>query len=254
MSTSKGSGAGFVDVADVLSPRMLRFLMIRSRPNQVIDFDPNRDADILNLYAKHDAAERAAWGVEEKQPEAVVQRLNRMHFYTYPDRGEHQAKPLPVRPSFRIVALAAQATDGDQEAVDTLRTMGHVPAERGDAEVRERVAESKQWLGSYAPDSRLRIELNEQVPSDLERSDREKAVFRELAEQLGSHVDGSVPLLDDTFKQHIFNTLRANDLNPKAFFRTAYLALLGREDGPALSPFLLSMGAKALPLLEQAGR
>ena len=50
----------------------------------------------------------------------------------------------------------------------------------------------------------------------------------------------------------MFAALRAADLNPRAFFGLAYRALLGREDGPAMSPFLLTMGEKVLPLLEDA--
>lgn len=252
MSTSKGAGVGFADVTEVLSPRMLRFLMIRPRPNQVIDFDPNRDADIVNLYNKHDSVELAAWGLEEKQPEAVVQRFDRMHFYTYPERGDHRQRPHPVRPSFRAAALVGQAHDTDEGAVAALRVMGHLPEGRGDEEVAERIREAKRWLGAYAPDSRLRIELVAGIDPGLEIGSAEAEVFGELARRLREHVEGHSPRTEDSFKTEIFAALRERELQPRAFFQLAYRVLLGREDGPAMSPFLLSMGARALPLLEAA--
>jgi lysyl-tRNA synthetase class 1 len=253
MSTSKGSGVGFADVTEVLSPRMLRFLMIRSRPNQVIDFDPNRDVDIVNLYNKHDAVERAAFGLEEKQPEAVIKRFDRIHYYTYPDRGEHRASPPPVRPSFRVAALVGQANEDSASAVSSLRSMGHLPAARGDEEVATRIAEAKRWLGAYAPESKLRIELQDSLASDIAIGPAEAAVFASLAAFLRGHVDGSTPLTEDSFKTAMFAELRGREINPRAFFGLAYRILLGREDGPAMSSFLLSMGEKTLPLLEAAG-
>ena len=253
MSTSKGSGVGFVDVTEVLSPRMLRFLMIRSRPNQVIDFDPNRDVDIVNIYNKHDSVERAAWGLEDKQPEAVVQRWDRMHFYTYPSRGNHRSQPAPVRPSFRVAALVGQASDSQAEAVASLRGMGHLPPERGDVEVGQRIAEASRWLGAYAPNSSLRIELQSALSPEVAVTPPEATVFAELAALLRSHLDGSSPQTEDSFKTAMFGVLRSSGLNPREFFSLGYRVLLGRPDGPAMAPFLLSMGARALPLLDEAG-
>jgi len=254
MSTSKGSGVGFVDVTEVLSPRMLRFLMIRSRPNQVIDFDPNRDVDIVNLYNKHDAVERAAWGLEDKQPEAVVQRWDRMHFYTYPARGDHRSRPIPVRPSFRVSALVGQANETQEGAVSALRAMGHLPVERGEDEVGRRIDEATRWLGAYAPGSALRIELQEALPPSLVITEAEASVFGSLAGLLRAHLSGGSPQTEDSFKSAIFGALCAQEMNPREFFVLAYRVLLGRPDGPAMSPFLLSVGARALPLLDEASQ
>jgi lysyl-tRNA synthetase class 1 len=252
MSTSKGSGVGFADVTEVISPRMLRFLMIRSKPNQVIDFDPNRDVDIVNLYNKHDSVERAAWGLEDKQPEAVVQRFDRMHFYTYPDRGDHRSSPLPVRPSFRVAALVGQANETEEGAVAALRAMGHLPPGRGDAEVTLRIEEAKRWLEAYAPQSTLRIELRDSLDGALEIGQDEAGVFGTLATLLRAHLDGSAAQTEDSFKTAMFSALRSADLDPRAFFGLAYRVLLGRDDGPAMSPFLLSMAARTLPMLDAA--
>ena len=252
MSTSKGSGVGFADFTEVLSPRMLRFLMIRSRPNQVIDFDPNRDVDIVNLYNKHDDVERAAWGLETGQPEAVIERFDRMHFYTYPERGDHRSQPAPVRPSFRVAAMVGQANHDVEGAAATLRAMGHLPADRGDEEVAARIEEAARWLGAYAPDSKLRIELRDSLDGALEIGAAEAGIFGTLASLLRAHLDGSQPLTDDELKTEMFAALRAADVHPRTFFGLAYRALLGREDGPAMSPFLLTMGDKVLPLLDDA--
>lgn len=61
MSSSKGVGSSAKDMADLLPPELLRFLMLRTQPKTVINFAPNyetitrlfRDYDnLLNQYAQ----------------------------------------------------------------------------------------------------------------------------------------------------------------------------------------------------------
>jgi lysyl-tRNA synthetase, class I len=254
MSTSGGAGVSFAEVAGTLSPSMLRFLMVRSRPNQVIDFDPNRDADIINLYNEFDRVERLAHGQVGNEPEALVKRMQAMHTYAVPDAGEVLGTEPPVRVPFKAAALVGQSVDDPEEAADVLRRMGHLPEGRGDAETVDRVREARSWLHNYAPDSNLRIALNERVPDDVELTDADRAVFAALAVDLAGHVSGDLVLGEREFKGRIFSHIGDAGLDQRAFFGTAYAVLLGRPSGPQLNTFLLSMGSKALPLLEQAAR
>ncbi len=252
MSTSKGAGVGFAEVAGTLSPAMLRFLMVRSRPNQVIDFDPNRDADIINLYNEFDRVERLAHGVVGNEPEALVRKMRNLHAYAVPDAGEVEGSEPPVRVPFKTAALVGQSVDASDEAADVLRRMGHLPADRGDAETVQRVREARSWLRAYAPESNLRIELNERLPEELELGPGERAVFAALADDLEAHIRGERVLGEREFKGRIFSHIAAAGLEQRPFFGVAYRALLGRPSGPQLNTFLLSMGGKALPLLRAA--
>jgi lysyl-tRNA synthetase, class I len=250
MSTSRGSGVAFAEVTEALSPTMLRFLMVRSRPNQVIDFDPNRDADIVNLYTEHDRVERVACGEVGKEPEALVQRMRAMYRYAAPRRGELLGTTPPVRVPMKIAALVGQSVDDPAEAVVTLRQMGHVPVDAGEAETVQRVTEARSWLANYAPDSALRIELNDAVPADLAIDAASRAVFAGIVADLRGHVSGEALLTEREFKGRIFGHIAEAGADQRAFFGLAYPALLGRSNGPQMASFLLSMGGKALPLLE----
>lgn len=252
MSTSKGAGASFAEVAETLSPGMLRFLMVRSRPNQVIDFDPDRDADIINLYNEFDRVERLAHGQVGSEPEALVTRMRAMHGYAVPDAGDVDGTEPPVRVPFKAAALVGQSVDDPAEAADVLRRMGHLPEGRGDAETVARVEEARSWLATYAPDSNLRIELVDRVPEDVELSAAERAVFGALADDLAAHVSGERPLGERELKGRIFSHIAEAGVEQRAFFGTAYQVLLGRSSGPQLNTFLLSMGGKALGLLREA--
>ncbi len=252
MSTSKGAGVGFAEVAEVIAPTMLRFLMVRSEPNKVIDFDPNRTPDVVNLYNEHDRVERLAYGVVGSEPEALVKRFDRVHEYVYPDRGELAQGAAPPQVKFPLAALVGQSVETLDDAVATLRRLGHVGEDDDESLVARRVAETQRWLAAYAPDSKLRIELNDGLPADLEIDDDTRAVFGAIADDLQASADGTVPLTEAELKTRIFLHVREAGLEQRPFFTTAYRALLGRESGPQLATFLASVGARAVPLLREA--
>jgi lysyl-tRNA synthetase class I len=153
-----------------------------------------------------------------------------------------------------VSALVGQANETQEGAVSALRAMGHLPAERGEDEVGHRIDEATRWLGAYAPGSALRIELQDVLPPSLVITEAEASVFGSLAGLLRAHLDGGVSQTEDSFKSAVFGALHAQEINPREFFVLAYRVLLGRPDGPAMSPFLLSVGARALPLLDEASQ
>ena len=65
MSTSKGQGVAAHTIAEVLPPEQLRFLFLRPRPNQVIEFDPEGDT-IPRLFDEFDRIAAATAGREVK--------------------------------------------------------------------------------------------------------------------------------------------------------------------------------------------
>ena len=66
MSTSRGTGAAAHTIAEVIPPEQLRFLFLRPRPNQVIEFDPGGSDAIPRLFDEFDRIADAAAGREVK--------------------------------------------------------------------------------------------------------------------------------------------------------------------------------------------
>src|SRR5688500_10270641 len=62
MSTSKGRGAAAHRIADVLPPEQLRFLFVRPRPNQVIEFDPDGTDAVPRVFDEFDKFAAATAG------------------------------------------------------------------------------------------------------------------------------------------------------------------------------------------------
>ena len=66
MSTSKGRGAAAHTIAEVVPPEQLRFLFLRPRPNQAIEFDPEGTDAIPRLFDEFDRFAAATAGREVK--------------------------------------------------------------------------------------------------------------------------------------------------------------------------------------------
>ena len=62
MSTSKGRGAAAHEIAEVVPPEQLRFLFLRPRPNQAIEFDPDGTDAIPRLFDEFDKFAAATAG------------------------------------------------------------------------------------------------------------------------------------------------------------------------------------------------
>ncbi|MBU0536670.1 MAG: lysine--tRNA ligase, partial [Nanoarchaeota archaeon] len=74
MSTSKGTGVGFADISKTLSPKMIRYLLIRSRPHTVLDFNPEGRNDLILLYDRYDYTERVYFKKEQVEDKEYNQQ------------------------------------------------------------------------------------------------------------------------------------------------------------------------------------
>ena len=59
MSSSKGLGSSASDMLEILPPELLRFLMVRTKMSQAINFDPSIADTIPNLFDEYQEASEA---------------------------------------------------------------------------------------------------------------------------------------------------------------------------------------------------
>ena len=71
MSSSKGVGASARDMADLLPPEVLRFLMIRTKPNSPVNFDVQEEG-IVKLFNEFDRYHARAHAREERDARRAV--------------------------------------------------------------------------------------------------------------------------------------------------------------------------------------
>ena len=228
MSTSKGRGAAAHEIVEVIPPEQLRFLFLRPRPNQAIEFDPDGTDAIPRLFDEFDkfAAATAGREVKGELPPGHEATFRYSLLDTDADVAEEAAL---FRPAFSHLALLVQIPGVDVAA--------RVEAEKGspltqrEVEILdERVAAARAWLETYAPEAARLAVHREAVPQAA--ADLDDAQRRFLVTLSGS-AERERPAGGDAWQSLIFTVAREGELPPRRAFEAIYLAFLGRTERTA---------------------
>jgi len=236
MSTSKGLGASFIEVFNMLPPELLRFLMIKTRPETAIDFSP--DKNIPFLFREFDKYERIYFGLEKVDER---DKVNASRVYELSVIGKIP-KEKPFRISFDFAAMLVQVLPREkrlEKVIEILNRTGHLKKELSDFEVKkleETLRYAEKWVREFAPD-RYKIKVVEELNEDVLRklSEKQKKALRQLGEFL------KIDRKDDEIWDEVRRVAERVGLKPQKVFEAAYLVLLGKPYGPRLIPFIQSL-------------
>ncbi|MEA2611955.1 MAG: lysyl-tRNA synthetase, class [Chloroflexota bacterium] len=236
MSTSKGQGAAAHTIAEVIPPEQLRFLFLRPRPNQAIEFDPDGTDAVPRLFDEFDRFAAATAGREVKGE--IPPGYEATFRYSLLDpNADFAAEAAAFRPAFAHLALLVQIPGVDLAA--------RVEAEKGSPLTRrevaildERVEAARRWLEVYAPGSARITVRTEGLPAEAMAIERDQRAFLgALADAIAAHW----PTGGDAWQSAIFEAARLSGLPAGRAFAALYLALLGRTNGPRAGWLLASL-------------
>lgn len=236
MSTSRGRGAAAHEIAEVVPPEQLRFLFIRPRPNQAIEFDPDGTDAIPRLFDEFDrfAAAAAGRAVKGELPAGYEQIFR----YSLRDAdADVEAEAAAYRPPFAHLALLLQLP-GIDIAERLAAEKGTPLTERERAILEERVAAARAWLERYAPDA-ARIEVRFDVLPEAARN--LAADERRFLAELAGSVEAARPPSGEAWQARIFEVAGSLGLPSGRAFAALYLAFLGRRNGPRAGWLLASL-------------
>ncbi len=236
MSTSKGRGAAAHTITTVVPPEQLRFLFVRSRPESVIEFDPEGTDAIPRLFDEFDRLADATAG-KEVRGELPSGHENIFRFSLLNADADVTAAADAYRPPFGHLALLAQVPGVDVLArVEAEKGGPLTPAER--AEYDTRLNSVRRWLDAYAPE-RARIEIRRDgLPAEAELL---RAEQRGFLRALGEAARGDAPVTGEQWQAAIFAVAADRGIDAKAAFNAIYLAFLGRPNGPRAGWLLASL-------------
>ena len=235
MSTSRGQGAAAHTIAEVLPPEQLRFLFLRPRPSQVIEFDPEGDT-IPRLFDEFDRIAAATAGREVKGE--LPADYDRLFSYSLlgpsPDVG---AAAAAFRPAFAHLALLLQ--------IPGIEIAERMEAEKGspltDAEnaiLAERTAAARAWLEFFAPERARLVVRHDAVPDEVGRLDpAQKSWLGALGVAAAAEKPGS----GNDWQALIFRVASEAALPSGKAFGALYAAFLGRDNGPRAGWLLASL-------------
>ncbi len=211
MHSSTGLAISINDMLEIVPPEVLRYLIIRQKPEKHIEFDPG--LALLNLIDEYDRVEGDKRAYQLSQTEA--------------------SKPTDI--PFRHMVTAVQIANerGFNYLLTVLKRSSYATLDV-DA-LRQRANNARNWLEKYAPPF-VKFKVQESLPPQVKSFTKEqKLALSVLADKLEHGMSGQ-EIHDDMYK-----IASEVGLDGKKIFETVYLALLGLKSGPRAGHFLASL-------------
>lgn len=231
MSSSKGLGQSARSIADLIPPEILRYLMLKTKPNRTIEFSPEDDT-IPRLFDQHDGA--AKWYFEEGEKDVVQTDSARLFELSQISKEKLEKAFLP-RFSQIVFIIQIPRLDVYKE-VEKMK--GNTLTDVDKKEIDLRVKYAKKWLKTYAPE-KYRYELQESLPEITNQfTNIQKSFIQILANKLENIELWEGELIHGT----VHEIIKSNDeFEPKICFPAIYSLLLGKEYGPQVGWFLSAL-------------
>ena len=209
MSSSKGVVVPIKDMLDVVPPEVLRYLIIRSKPEKHIEFDPGMP--LLTLVEEYDrrAGEERAFEIS-----AI-------------------GKDVPFEIPFGHMLTAVQIARGDRQKLIEVLKRGGYDLSNQDAIFR-RASNAEAWLEKYAP-TFVKFQLKEELPPAVNNlGAEERRGLWLLSERISD-----LSALD--IHNEVYTIAEEVGIDSKALFKAIYVAFLGQKNGPKAGWFLAGL-------------
>lgn len=226
MSSSKGNLYTPAQVLEVMPPEILRYFVIKSRPEKQLDFDLYRG--LYNLLEEYSKVEEVLSRGEESESAGALEFAKSLEG----DKVQRTISGVP----FNHLVFSYQAARGDKERVfDILGRSGFEDVvQKDEAVLKVELDYVARWLNKYAP-AEIKFELLADCP-ELEISDEQLKFLHGLVEKLaGSEFKAQV------IHDIIYQTAADVGFKPAEAFGLLYQLFLGQQRGPKLGFFLSSL-------------
>ncbi len=244
MSTSKGTGIGFAEATDYAPAKILRYLLVATRPHAALDFNPSNRNDMILLYDRFDKTERIYYKKEDADKNQYEQQKR---IYELSHIGKI-GKKMPVQIQFSFAATIMQVALSHDKAIELLKQLGHLPEKIPKEDLtylKERLNYAEKWVNEFAPEE-YRFKVQEKTTEKV--AGKEKEAVEKLVGYLKDHKKVDEKLLYEEF----YNISKSVGIDTKDFFKVCYRILIGKDKGPRLAPFIVTIGKdKVVSLLRQ---
>lgn len=224
MSSSKGNLVTPAEALEIMPPEVLRYFVVRSKPDRTLVFDPG-----LGLYNLIDEFSKVEEAVTTKKPSEFTEAYG----FATAGKGERRISTVP----FSHLVTVYQAALGNQDVIwRILERTGYEQVAKDQKKIIESELKFvKNWLEKYAPPE-VKFTLAEELPQ-IELSDDQKAFLRALSEaDLEKGVKDA-----QTAHDLIYQTIQDGPVKPPAAFQALYQVLIGQNSGPRAGAFLATL-------------
>ena len=230
MSSSKGVGSSAKEIAALLPPELLRFLMLRTRPKTVINFAPKYETttrlfrDYDTLIGKYEAL--TADGDEQSDLSEELMPL----FYAQLEETITPYTPVDLA---TIISLLQVPHLDIQEEIKKRSPDGLSDLDWRIAE--QRIAVAQKWLEDYADEEEKLVLYLDEMPEKAKSLNQDQITY---VEKLVKNLETVSAWEGEALQTAIFSTSKELKLQPSTAFQTVYLCFLGKERGPKAGALL----------------
>ena len=221
MSSSSGIGASARDMADLLPPEVLRFLMIRTKPNSPVNFDVHEEG-IVKLFNEFDRYQQRATTGTATADEACVYRLSELQ-----PEGDYQTA------NFQLVTALVQLPHLDT-VKEIEKRLGPPLTEVERRHLDARIRAAQVWVENYAGEEE-KTRLQETLPARAQELTQAQRAFLHAARRRTRRRLGAwraTPWEDDALQSKIFEVARLTPIDQPIAFKAIYRVLLDKASGP----------------------
>ncbi len=236
MSASKGNVYIVQDILQILEPEIFLFFYTK-RPGKQRDLDLKNIQLIIEDYEKAEAVYFRDQSVLAGMTDHDIQNLRRSYELCWDSPPSTRPLSLP----YNFAAMISQTlgpSSPREKILDILHRTSHLSVGASETELVRlinRVHLASNWLRQFAPEE-ARFSLQQSPTAAAMLPSPQKHALIDLAHEL--EAEKNEQELSDVFRQLSTN----HNIQPKQFFESAYLALLGSPRGPRLGPFILAAG------------
>jgi lysyl-tRNA synthetase class 1 len=230
MSSSKGLGSIATEVAKVIPPELLRFLMTRTHYKKAIDFDP-RGYTIADLFDEYDRCAKEFWQYGRKSDLSRIFELSQIR---------QRFKKQIFLPRFRSVATFIQMPSINVKTQFEQEKGGRLNLEE-EKVLNQRIKYAKIWLDGYAPEDFI-FKVQPKLPKEAQKlSLKQREYLAEVAILMKKSWKDEKQL-----ENGLYEAARKLNFPSTEAFKAIYLIFLGKPHGPKAVPFLLAQEKKFL--------
>ena len=215
MSSSKGIGMTGEELLEVLGPQRVRFLMIKSPPNQTVEFSPRGTDAIPRVF---DEYQKAA----QENTEA----------FKFSQVGEVEEVPS-IR--FQVLAQWVQMPNMEEE----------IKKEGLEAWAKY----AKVWVEKYAPEEE-KFSVQKELPIEVKKLSNDQKHYLKMVSERFDQASNEVDL-----EVKLYNWIQESMLKSNEAFAAIYISLLGKDHGPKAASLIRSLDKEfAKKRFEEASR
>jgi len=235
ISSSTGEVVSLIDVLEVYTPEVTRYMFAGTRPNT--EFAISFDLDVLKIYEDYDKCERTYYNKPDS-PKALKKWEKQARIYEL-SQIDGVPEVMPYQIQIRLLSTLLQTFSGDVDRV--IEYLGDVKPEQID-KLKAKAVCAWNWVKNFAPDD-FQFSLGNESTSPIEVSEVEGKALTLLAKKVDQFMDSCD---EKEFSTHLYDVARELEIESGDFFPVVYKALIGKEKGPRLISFLYIIGKQKL--------